>query len=133
MKQFNINKDATLPYLEMEPVMNGRNTFRKLYEAIQGATVTFSMKNIDTGVWKIANAKAYVVDCTEQGCEERFKIQYRWKPRDTKEAGRYLAQFKITFSDDIVSGDMIFPKGDLIVPIAEDIIVNISNSGIKTT
>ena len=129
MKQFNINKDATLPYLEIEPVMNGRNTFRKLYEAIQGATVTFSMKNIDTGVWKIANAK----DCTEQGCEERFKIQYRWKARDTKEAGRYLAQFKITFSNDIVSGDMIFPKGDLIVPIAEDIIVNISNSGIKTT
>ena len=65
MKQFNINKDATLPYLELEPVMNGRNTFRKLYEAIQGATVTFSMKNIDTGVWKIANAKAYVVDCTD--------------------------------------------------------------------
>ena len=35
MKQFNINKDATLPYLEIEPVMNGRYNFRKLYEAIQ--------------------------------------------------------------------------------------------------
>lgn len=133
MKQFNINKDATLPYLEIEPVMNGRYNFRKLYEAIQGADVTFSMKNIETGVWKVANAQAHIVDSTEQGCEERFKIQYRWKPRDTKEAGRYLAQFKITFSDDIVSGDTIFPKGDLIVPIAEDIIVNISNNGIKTT
>ena len=133
MKQFNINKDATLPYLEIEPVMNGRYNFRKLYEAIQGADVTFSMKNIDTGVWKVANAKAHIVDNTVQGCEERFKIQYRWKARDTKEAGRYLAQFKITFADDIVSGDTIFPKGDLIVPIAEDIIVNISNNGIKTT
>lgn len=133
MKQFNINKDATLPYLEIEPVMNGRYNFRKLYEAIQGADVTFSMKNIDTGIWKVANAKAHIVDSTEQGCEERFKIQYRWKPRDTKEAGRYLAQFKITFADDIVSGDTIFPRGDLIVPIAEDIIVNISNNGIKTT
>lgn len=133
MKQFNINKDSNLPYLEIEPIIDGRHSFLKLYEAIQNADVTFSMKNIDTGVWKIANASAHVVDCTEQGCEERFKIQYRWKERDTKEAGRYLAQFKITFNDDIVSGDKIFPKGDLIVPIAEDIIVNISHNGIKTT
>lgn len=133
MKQFNINKDSTLPYLEIEPIVNGRNTFAKLYEAIQSADIKFSMKNIDNGIWKIANAKAYVVNSVDQGCEDRFKIQYRWNKRDTKECGRYLAQFKITFSDDIVSGDTIFPKGELIVPIAEDIVVNISDNGIKTT
>lgn len=133
MKQFNINKDATLPYLEIEPVMNGRNTFRKLYEALQNADISFSMKNIDTGIWKIANAQANIVNSTEQSCEDRFKIQYRWKTRDTKEAGRYLAQFKIKFLNDIVSGDTIFPKGELIVPIYEDIIVNIMDNSIKTT
>ena len=133
MKQFNINKDATLPYLEIEPVMNGRNTFRKLYEALQNADISFSMKNIDTGIWKIANAQANIVNSTEQGCEDRFKIQYSWKTRDTKEAGRYLAQFKIKFLNDIVSGDTIFPKGELIVPIYEDIIVNIMDNSIKTT
>ena len=133
MKQFNINKDATLPYLEIEPVMNGRNTFRKLYEALQNADISFSMKNIDTGIWKIANAQANIVNSTEQGCEDRFKIQYRWKTRDTKEAGRYLAKFKIKFLNDIVSGDTIFPKGELIVPIYEDIIVNIMDNSIKTT
>jgi hypothetical protein len=133
MKQFNINKDATLPYLEIEPVMNGRNTFRKLYEALQNADISFSMKNIDTGIWKIANAQANIVNSTEQGCEDRFKIQYRWKTRDTKEAGRYLAQFKIKFLNDIISGDTIFPKGELIVPIYEDIIVNIMDNSIKTT
>jgi len=133
MKQFNINKDATLPYLEIEPVMNGRNTFRKLYEALQNADISFSMKNIDTGIWKIANAQANIVNSTEQGCEDRFKIQYRWKTRDTKEAGRYLAQFKIKFLNDIVSGDTIFPKGELIVPIYEDIIVNVMDNGVKTT
>lgn len=133
MKQFNINKDSMLPYLEIEPILNGRFTFAKLYDAIQNADVTFSMKNVDTGIWKIANAKANIVNCTEQGCEDRFKIQYRWNKRDTKECGRYLAQFKIMFYDDIVSGDYIFPKGELIVPIGEDIIVNISDNGIKTT
>lgn len=125
MKQFNINKNSTLPYLEIEPIVNGRYSFAKLYEAIQGAEVTFSMKNIETGVWKVANAKANIVSASNQGCEDRFKIQYRWKARDTKESGRFLAQFKITFSDDIVSGDTIFPKGELIVPIADSIIVNI--------
>ncbi len=133
MKQFNINKDATFPYLEIEPVMNGRNTFRKLYEALQNADISFSMKNIDTGIWKIANAQANIANSTEQGCEDRFKIQYRWKTRDTKEAGRYLAQFKIKFLNDIVSSDTIFPKGELIVPIYEDIIVNIMDNSIKTT
>lgn len=133
MKQFNINKDSVLPYLEIEPIVNGRNTFGKLYEAIQSADIKFSMKNINNGIWKIANAKAYVVNSTDQGCEDRFKIQYRWDKRDTKECGRYLAQFKITFSDDIVSGNTIFPKGELIVPMAEGIIVNISDNGIKTT
>lgn len=133
MIQFNINKDATLPYLEIEPIVNGRHSFRKLYYAIQNATVTFSMKNIDTGIWRVANAPAFVVGATEQGCEERFKIQYRWKSRDTKESGCYLAQFKITFNDDIAIDDYVFPKGELIVPIAEEIMVNIMNNSIKTT
>lgn len=132
MKQFNINKDSTLPYLEIEPVVNGRCTFGKLYEAMQNADVKFSMRNIDNGIWKVANASAHIVKANTQGCEGRFKIQYRWKPRDTKESGRYLAQFKITFFDDIVNGDVTFPAGELIVPIAEQIIVNVCDNGIKT-
>lgn len=131
MKQFNINKDATLPYLELEPVVNGRYTFRKLYYAIQNADVRFSMRNIDTGIWKVANEMAYVVECNDKGCDDRFKIQYRWRKRDTRDAGRYVAQFKITFSDDITIEDTVFPKGELIVPIAEDIIVNVRDNEIK--
>ena len=43
MKIFTINKDATLPYLEMEPIVDGRHSFGKLFIAIQSATVKFSM------------------------------------------------------------------------------------------
>ena len=131
MKQFTINKEATLPYIELEPIVNGRYTFRKLYDAIQSASVTFSMKNIDTGIWKVANAKANIVPSNEKTCEDKFKLQYQWKKRDTNEAGRFLIQFKITFSDDIVSGDVSFPKGELIVPMSEDIIVNVKDSNIR--
>ena len=133
MKQFTINRNATLPYLEIEPIVNGRHSFKKLYEAIQSANVSFSMKDVDSGIWKIANSEAHIVPSNEVGCEDRFKIQYRWKLRDTKDVGTYVAQFKIVFKEDIVSGDTIFPKGELIVPIGEDIIVNVRDAGIKTT
>lgn len=126
MKQFNINKDATLPYLEIEPVNDGRNDFKKLYLAIQSADVTFTMTDMDSGIKQIANSKAYVVSYDDGGCEEKFKIQYRWKERDTKKSGRYYGQFKIRFNDDIKMEDVTFPKGDLIVPIAEELVINIS-------
>ena len=125
MKQFNINKNSTLPYLEIEPVNDGRNDFKKLYIAIQSADVFFTMTNMDNGIKKIANAKAYVVSYNDEGCEEKFKIQYRWKERDTKDSGRYLGQFKIRFNDNIKMENIIFPKGDLIVPIAEELVINI--------
>ena len=125
MKQFNINKNSTLPYLEIEPVNDGRNDFKKLYIAIQSADVFFTMTNMDNGIKKIANAKAYVVSYNDGGCEEKFKIQYRWKERDTTDSGRYLGQFKIRFNDNIKMENIIFPKGDLIVPIAEELVINI--------
>ena len=125
MKQFNINKNSTLPYLEIEPVNDGRNDFKKLYIAIQSADVFVTMTNMDNGIKKIANAKAYVVSYNDGGCEEKFKIQYRWKERDTKDSGRYLGQFKIRFNDNIKMENIIFPKGDLIVPIAEELVINI--------
>ena len=127
MKIFNINRGSTVPYLEMEPIVDGRNDFGKLYIAIQSATVTFSMTNVDTGVKKIANAPAYVVPFNDGGCEDRFKIQYRWKERDVKEPGRYKAEFKIKFDGDIkADGYDDFPTGILVVPIREELIVDIN-------
>jgi hypothetical protein len=125
MQQFNINKDSTLPYLEIEPICDGRHTFKKLYDAIQSATVTFTMTNLDTNIKKIANAPAYIVEYDDDSCEDKFVIQYRWNKRDTNEKGRYTAFFKIKFENDFTIGDDFYPSGDLIVPIQEEIIVNV--------
>ena len=97
MQQFVINKNSTLPYLEMEAVQDGRHTYKKLYLALQAATVTFSMTNVENGVKKIANAPCYVVPFDTDCCEDKFKIQYRWNKRDTAEAGVYIGQLKIKF------------------------------------
>lgn len=116
-----------MPYLEMEPIVDGRNDFGKLFLAIQSATVTFSMTNVETGVKKIANSPAHIVLFNDGGCEEKIKIQYRWKERDVKDPGRYKAEFKIKFDGNIVAdGYDIFPSGTLIVPIKEELIVDIN-------
>ena len=127
MKQFVINKNSTLPYLEIEPIHDGRHTYKKLYLAMQSATVTFTMCNMENGVKKIANAPCHIVPINDEVCEERYKIQYRWNKRDTSEAGVFIGQFKLTFDNDITIDGMTFPKGDLIVPIAEELQIVIMN------
>ena len=128
---FFLTKNSTLPNLRMEVINDGRNDFRKAYLALQAATVTFTMTNMETGVKKIANAKAYVVEKEDTGCEEAYVIEYRWNKRDTDTPGNYIGQFKIKFDDNISIDGMTFPKGELIAPIAEDLIITINDSGIK--
>lgn len=125
MQVFNITQFSTLPFLEMEVINDGRNDFNKIYLALQAADVTFSMINNENGIKKIANAKSYVVPVEDNGCVEKVKIQYRWNERDTKEKGQYKGSFKIKFSDNIVMDGITFPKGDLIVPIADELIINV--------
>ena len=127
-KQFNIKKGATLPYLEMIPISDGRHDFGRLYTAIQSASVTFSMENIDTGVKKIANAKVEIVPYNDGGCTDKFKLQYQWRKRDTSEAGRFKGQFRIKFDGNITTDDSnSLPTGELLVPIQEDLVICISD------
>lgn len=129
---FTINRDSTLPLLRMELVHNGRSEYRKAYLALQAADgVTFSMWNKETGIYKIANAPAEIVYDEYSGCEERYLLQYRWKNRDVNESGDFVGEFRITFSDNIVMEGVSFPSGDLVVPIAETLYINISDHGLK--
>lgn len=125
MQQFNIRQNSTLPYLEMELINDGRNDFNKAYIALQSSLVTFNMIDENNNIKKIVNAKSYVVPIEDNGCVEKLKIQYRWNKRDTKEKGQFKGFFKIVFKNDIIAEGMTFPKGELIVPIAEELLINI--------
>ena len=130
---FTINRGSELPYLRMELINDGRHDYHKFYLAIQdeaNSHVTFSMRDAETGVYKIANAEAHVVYDEDSGCEERYLLEYRWKKRDTNMAGRYIGTFKITFSGNIKMDGVNFPSGELIVPIQEDLVININDSTI---
>ena len=125
MQQFNIVQNATLPYLEMEVINDGRHNFDKIYIALQAADVTFNMIDNNNGIKRIVNRKCNIVPIEDNGCIEKVKVQYQWNKNDTKEKGQFKGYFKVSFKDDIVMEDMMFPKGDLIVPIAEELIINV--------
>lgn len=129
---FTINKDAELPKLRVAVIQDGRNDFWKYYLALQNTnSVTFTMTNLSTGIKKIAKATAEIVYDEQSGCEEKYFLQYTWKKRDTNESGTYVGHFHINFSGNIVADGITFPSGELIVPIAEDLIINVTDSCIK--
>ena len=117
MQEFYINKNSTLPILKMELVNDGRNEYHSFYEAVQGATITFSMENTETGVIKISNAEAILLP-KDDSCEDSYYIAYKWTSRDTRKEGKYSGKFTITFSS-------TFGGGTLIVPIQEELIIYI--------
>lgn len=124
MQEFYINKDSVLPVLRMELIKDGRNTFRKYYEAIQDADVTFSMINSDTNVYKILNAKCYITEKEDGGCEEEYVIVYNWNKRDTNEPGVYKGVFTINFGSDLTNEDgSVYNSGNLIMPIREELMI----------
>jgi hypothetical protein len=124
MQDFHINKDSVLPYLRVELINDGRYDFMKSYQfnnAIQNASVTFSMRNVDNDKAKVFKAPVDVVLASQGTCEERFILQYKWKPRDVNEKGTFIGKFEITFDGDLKEEGVTYPSGNLIVPILEEL------------
>ena len=128
---FFINKGATLPTLRMEAINDGRHDFSKLNIALQAADVYFNMTNIEHGIRKIANQKANVIMKEDDGCDDKYIIEYLWKERDTKTPGLYKGEFRIVFNDTVEIDGKTLPIGELIVPISQELHIHIIEGNIK--
>nr|DAN25887.1 MAG TPA: hypothetical protein [Bacteriophage sp.] len=124
MQYFYLRQNSVLPQLRIELIDDGRHTFNKFHDMIQNAEITFTMVNADTNVTKIAKAPCYIKRKESEGCVEEYVICYDWKKRDTKEVGTFKGFFEITFGD-IKSDDVTYPKGNLWMPIREDLMITI--------
>jgi hypothetical protein len=124
MQEFYLNKDSLLPILRIEVIEDGRHDYNKIHEMLQNSSITFTMINRDTGVTKIAKAPAYIKLREGGGCVEQYVICYDWKKRDVNEEGTYIGKFNIEFGE-IKNDEYTYPKGNLIVPIREDILITI--------
>lgn len=121
--EFFINKNATLNKLKLELIQDGRNDFRKFHEDIQNANIFFTMTDVITGVKKIAKKPTGVELVVPTSCVgEEYYLVYQFTAKETAIAGRYVAQFEI---------DFLNGSGTLIVPIREQLFVNILEGDIK--
>lgn len=120
---FFINKNATLPIIKMELIQDGRYDYKNFHELIQNSNIYFSMTNIENGQKKICREPA-LCSIKENSCDEleEYYLVYQLSARETNKAGLYRGQFEIEFLDD---------SGTLIVPIREELIINVLEGSIK--
>ena len=120
-QEFFIRKGSVNPVLRMELIKDGRYDFKKsmIDNAIQDSVVKFYMKDVETGLLKVEKADADIVLAQEEGCEEKYILQYKWKERDTKKEGTYEGWFEINFNGNLKEEGVDYPSGKMIVPIQE--------------
>lgn len=124
---FFINKGATLPVMRLELIQDGRYEWNSFFNKLQNSTIYFTMSDLETGVKKIgkkvttALLKETCADC-EDCLGEEYYLSYNFTARDTNKAGVYIGKFIIEFDDG---------SGTLIVPLREELRINVMEGSIK--
>jgi hypothetical protein len=120
---FYIKKNATLPVLKMQVVKDGRAGYQQLMQDLEVSTIFFSMVEEGTGIPKIVSAPAEIVSLIlPEGAPTEYYIYFKFTERDTNTPGRYVGQF-------LIKND----EGNLILPIREELYINIQDSFISET
>ena len=105
----------------MQLVKDGRNDFESFHDKLSNSSIKFSMRNLNDGTYKILNQPGGIVEKVKisENAPTEYYICYRWSKKDVNKVGRYQAMFTIFLHDDCT---------ELIVPIREDLFVNITDS-----
>ncbi len=112
--EFYIRKKATLPVLEINLFKDGKLDYNYNKTSLTGATITLSMKDVETGIYKITNG-ACVYDATN------YTITYQYTKRNTTKVARYEVEFKVTND-----------QGTIILPLRERIFVTVLDSFVES-
>jgi hypothetical protein len=121
--EFYIKKNATLPVLKMQVVKDGRAGYMQLMQDLEVSTIFFTMIEEETGIPKIVSAPAEIVNLIlPEGSDPEYYIYFKFTERDTNTPGRYQGQF-------LIKND----EGNLILPIREELFINIQDSFISET
>lgn len=123
-QNFFIRKGSSLPILKLKLINDGRKTYRSIYDRLENAAITFSCVD-DNGNYKIFNKQALLLPVDKEICPEdgEYYLGYKFDVKDTNTAGVFKAEFKIDFLDDGCT---------LVVPIREDLYVNVLDSFTKS-
>lgn len=129
MQEFYLRKSSTAIPVRMEVINDGRYDYRKslMNYSLMDSTVTFSMKNVETGLLKVSKSPADIVVAKDNGCEDKYILQYKWKDRDVKEVGVFEGWFDIIFNGNLSENGEEYLTGKLKVPVEEQLIIYIND------
>lgn len=112
-----------LPILSMMVINDGRHDFHKFHEMIQNADITFSMTDVENGVYKVANSPAFIKKLDDTCCQDEFLVCYQFTKREIQTPGTYRGFFTIKFGEDLKNDDCEYPNGVLKVPIRDELYI----------
>ena len=117
---FSISKKGTLPLLKVELTKDGVTMFTDFMNDLERATIFFSMNDVDTGIKKVVNQRAFITtkEFVEPETRTEYYIYYKFKPQDTNRPGRYEGEFFISIPG----------KGVLKTPIREKLFITVKNT-----
>ena len=115
MMDFYIRQNATLPYLKVKVFKDGRNEYKEFADSLTASTITFSMYDEETQVYKILDRPASIM--SDGNTPPNYYVYYQFRKTDSKKVGRYIGEFKITNS-----------QGEIKLPLRETLYVNVLES-----
>lgn len=108
--EFFIRKNSTLPILEIDLIKDGRLDFNYINSNLNGSTIYFSMKDIDTQVYRVLNGVCTLDISTNA-------VYYTFTKKNTVNTGRFICEF--SFNND---------QGIANLPINDNLYVTILDS-----
>jgi len=122
--EFFISKGATLPILKMQVVKDGIADIEEFMDIIGDSAIYFSMRDIETGTYKILNAKAGFTEKTfvdKNNSKPEYYIFYKFTEKNTNRTGLYEGEFVLRHDN-----------GVQVLPIADKLIIKIGTSYVRT-
>ena len=114
--EFFIKQNSTLPVLKMQVVKDGRAGYLELMQDLEVSTIFFTMIDVETEIPKIVSAPCEIVSLIlPLGATPEYYIYYKFTGRDV---GQFL-----------IKND----EGNLILPIREELYINVQPSFISET
>ncbi len=123
INNFFIKKDSTLPELKYPLTQHTREQYDITDDMLENVAVTFSMIEIDSGNYRIANLAGNLVvnnNRPEYPDELQYTLTYKFKLSQTRKPGRYLGNFTIDFLGDGSCGKIGLPVDGFINILISD-------------
>lgn len=116
---FYIKKNSTLPKLSIEVFIDSETSFRDTFNSFSSSTITFSMKDESTNLYKIIDNTVTVreKESNGDGPLKSYYLETQFTKSQTSKIGSFIGEFKI-----------VSTNKNQILPISEKIIINIIDS-----